>query len=83
MLVMDVLLDSVRQLLATDRRTCFMKIEVMQVGSEVRLMGKTQSFYQKQLAQTVILEFVWQHALNLDNQIEVNGSNGFDLAFTI
>ena len=80
---MDVLLDSVRQLLAVDQRTRFMKIEVTQVDSAVRLMGKTQSFYQKQLAQTVILEFVKTHALNLDNQIEVNGSNGFDLAFTI
>jgi hypothetical protein len=82
MLVMDVLLDSVRQLLAADQRTCFMKIEVTQVGSAVRLVGKTQSFYQKQLAQTVILEFVWRHSLNLDNQISVSMPKG-DLTFTI
>jgi hypothetical protein len=65
------ILQQVRDVLRSHHRTRFMRIEVEEIDSTICLRGATRTYYQKQLAQEVVLNFVRHTPFCVDNQIEV------------
>lgn len=65
------ILQQVRDVLKSHHRTRFMRIEVNEIDSTICLRGATRTYYQKQIAQEVVLSFVRHTPFCVDNQIVV------------
>jgi hypothetical protein len=67
------ILQQVRDVLQFHHRTRFMRIEVDEIDFTICLRGATRTYYQKQIVQEVVLNFVRHTPFRVDNKIMVEG----------